>query len=348
MSFRWRFWLKHALIAAALVLMTTATAVYLSWQWLNRPLANLEVGSTFEVAQGESLTAVARRLSEQVDLAYPAVLLFYARIKEQTNIRYGEYELGESVTPLSLLFQLNEGRVKQRSFTLVEGITFAQAVEQIRNLEHIRKEVLSLTVSQLATRLGVTHSNPEGWLYPDTYVYSRQDSDWQLLKRAHQRMTDIMAEEWAGRDAELPYASPYEALIMASIIEKETGAAHERAEIGGVFVRRLQQGMRLQTDPTVIYGLGDSYKGNITRAHLRQKTPYNTYRIDGLPPTPIALPGRDAIHAALHPAQGETLYFVARGDGTHQFSTTLEQHKAAVREYQLKRVKDYRSSVQPQ
>jgi UPF0755 protein len=181
--------------------------------------------------------------------------------------------------------------------------------------------------------------------FPDTYLYSRGTTDLQLLERAHARMLAVLDQEWQDRAADLPYASVYEALIMASIIERETGLPEEREQIAGVFVRRLQQGMRLQTDPTVIYGVGGAFDGNLRRTHLEDDAnPYNTYRRDGLPPTPIALPGRASLHAALHPAEGTQLFFVARGDGGHEFSTTLADHERAVRKFQLRRKDDYRSS----
>ena len=176
---------------------------------------------------------------------------------------------------------------------------------------------------------------PEGLIFPDTYNFSRGTTDKALLERAAETMQEILAQEWPGRNVGLPYSNPYEALIMASIIEKETGLASEREQIAGVFIRRLNQGMRLQTDPTVIYGMGESYDGDLTRTDLRTATPYNTYMNSGLPPTPIALPGREAIAASLHPDQGDTLYFVARGDGSHYFSSTLQEHQQAVQQYQL-------------
>jgi len=185
----------------------------------------------------------------------------------------------------------------------------------------------------------------EGWFYPDTIVFSEGTSDIALLQQGKKKMEEVLSAEWQARAENLPYESPYEALVMASIVEKETGRAEERQEIAGVFVRRLNKGMRLQTDPTVIYGLGDSFQGNLRHRHLRADTPYNTYTRHGLPPSPIALPGQDAIHAALNPASGDTLFFVAKGDGSHYFSKTLAEHERAVNEYQrLKRRKDYRSS----
>lgn len=195
--------------------------------------------------------------------------------------------------------------------------------------------------------LGQANVHPEGRFFPDTYNFVRGQSDLDILRQANQRLQQVLAEEWAERADDLPYKNSDEALIMASIIEKETGVAHEREEISGVFNRRLKIGMLLQTDPTVIYGMGDNYTGKITRADLRRPTPYNTYVIAGLPPTPIAMVGREAIYAALHPKAGKSLYFVARGDGSHVFSNTLAEHNKAVREYQIKRRADYRSSPAP-
>jgi UPF0755 protein len=239
------------------------------------------------------------------------------------------------------------GEVVQYNLTLVEGWSFRQVREAL-----VRESKLDLTLSelddeQLMARLGQPGVNPEGRFFPDTYRFVRGMTDLDLLKQAYARLELVLAEEWAARADELPYKEPYDALIMASMIEKETGVSEERGAIAGVFIRRLRIGMRLQTDPTVIYGLGERYKGRLTRAHLREVTPYNTYQIDGMPPTPIALVGREAIHAALHPVAGRSLYFVARGDGSHVFSNSLEAHNRAVREYQLNRRADYRSSPAP-
>jgi UPF0755 protein len=196
-------------------------------------------------------------------------------------------------------------------------------------------------------KLGHPNVFPEGRFFPDTYRYVRGMTDAELLKQAYNRLDAVLQEEWEKRAADVPYVDPYQALIMASLVEKETGVPQERGEIAGVFVRRLQQGMLLQTDPTVIYGLGERYNGKITRAFLKEATPYNTYVISGLPPTPIAMVGREAIHAAMNPVAGSSLYFVARGDGSHVFSDDLEAHNAAVKEFQLKRRADYRSSPAP-
>jgi UPF0755 protein len=259
-------------------------------------------------------------------------------------IRTGEYLLRQGMTPLELLTALNEGDVVHHQVTLVEGKTFRQTLATLLAEEKLHKSLNGLPDPILIERLGIDGNNLEGLFFPDTYQYTVDMSDADVLKQAHQKMQMILEEEWQARDANLPYKNSYEALIMASIVEKETGAPEERPAIAGIFVRRLQKGMRLQTDPTVIYGLGDAYKGNLTKQHLLDDTPYNTYTRAGLPPTPIALPGREAIHAALHPEPGDSLFFVGKGDGHHYFSATLAEHEKAVRKYQLVRKKDYHSS----
>jgi UPF0755 protein len=221
--------------------------------------------------------------------------------------------------------------------TLVEGWNFREVLEAVREHPVIVDTLpAEATASDVMALLGHPDEHPEGRFFPDTYLFPRDTTDVQFLMRAFERMETILEDEWEQRAAELPLKDPYEALILASIIEKETGRADERTEIAGVFIRRLRKGMLLQTDPTVIYGLGDSFDGNLRRRDLEADNPYNTYRRAGLTPTPIAMPGRDAIHAALHPADGDALYFVAKGDGSHQFSATLGEHNRAVRRYQLK------------
>ncbi|MCV6604581.1 MAG: endolytic transglycosylase MltG, partial [Porticoccaceae bacterium] len=277
-------------------------------------------------------------------------VLVYARLAALTDIQAGDYQLEPGVTPIQLLRQLNSGEVIFHQVTLPEGLTVKQWLQRLRQQPHLKSD---LSDAELVEFIGGntndnTNDSPEGWLFPDSYRYHRGDSIEQILKQANRAMVGTLEKLWPERDIGLPYQSPYEALIMASIIEKETGVAWERPQIAGVFVRRLQKGMRLQTDPTVIYGLGERYKGNLTRTHLREKTPYNTYVIKGLPPTPIANPGAEAIHAALHPADSSALYFVAKGDGSHYFSATLKEHEQAVEKYQRsQRRSDYRSSPVP-
>lgn len=333
------------LVLLLVIIISVAVGLY-AWRWLHLPLDIPADRQVIELSPGDSLSRVAYRLENGVNLQHPRLLILYAKAIKATNVKLGEYELPAKITPVELLQLLHDGKVKQRSLTLVEGITFAQALQLISQNPFLQPELQTEDAASVGQRLGVEQSNPEGWLFPDTYVYSKYTTDWDLIQQAYQRMQQVLEEEWADRAEGLPYETPYEALIMASIVEKETGAPHERAQIAGVFTRRLKLGMRLQTDPTVIYGMGSSYQGKIGRSHLREKTPYNTYTIDGLPPTPIALPGRDAIHATLHPADGDSLFFVAKGDGTHQFSATLAEHNAAVRKYQLQRSSTYRSTVQ--
>jgi UPF0755 protein len=237
--------------------------------------------------------------------------------------------------------------VVQYSLTLVEGWNFRQVRAALAKQEKLQQTLAALSDSELMSKLGHAGVFPEGRFFPDTYKYVRGMSDEDLLRQAYERLDEVLASEWSERASNVPYSDPYQALIMASLIEKETGVPQERGEIAGVFVRRLQNGMLLQTDPTVIYGMGERYTGKLTRADLREATPYNTYMISGLPPTPIAMVGREAIHAALNPVAGSSLYFVARGDGSHVFSDDLPAHNNAVREYQLKRRADYRSSPAP-
>ncbi len=336
-----RVWQLLAMVVV-LGVVGVALALLAARNWLSEPVA-MGVDSVM-LQPGDNLYSVSRRLPAIDGEFTRRIWIAHARLTGATNIKQGEYDLPPLISPAGLLQMFNDGKVKQRTFTWVEGITVSQALAVLRSQSYLAEAQPALSMESLRAQLQLDYPNAEGWLFPDTYHYSRDASPWELIRQSYQRMQSALDAEWEGRAPGLPYNSPYEALIMASIIEKETGAPEERAEIAGVFVRRLQKGMRLQTDPTVIYGLGEEYQGNIRRKHLRQPTPYNTYVIKGLPPTPIALPGREAIHAALHPAEGETLFFVAKGDGTHQFSVTLQEHEAAVRAYQLKRAENYRSS----
>jgi UPF0755 protein len=259
----------------------------------------------------------------------------------------GEYRMTPGMDIDALLGLWKRGEVVQYSLTLVEGWNFRQVRAALAKQPKLGQTLVGLSDSELMTRLGHPGVFPEGRFFPDTYRYVRGVSDAELLKRAFTRLDDVLDEEWNKRAADVPYVDPYQALTMASLIEKETGVPQERGKIAGVFVRRLQLNMLLQTDPTVIYGLGERYNGKLTKALLKEATPYNTYMNAGLPPTPIAMVGREAIHAALNPAPGNSLYFVARGDGSHVFSADLDAHNAAVREFQLKRRADYRSSPAP-
>nr|WP_269807710.1 endolytic transglycosylase MltG [Pseudomonas sp. NMI795_08] len=265
-----------------------------------------------------------------------------------TPLHTGEYRLTPDMTVGQLFDAWQRGDVVQYNLTLVEGWTFRQVRAAVARHEKLKHTLDGLSDSEVMDKLGHTGVFPEGRFFPDTYRFVRGMSDVELLQQAYMRLDEVLAKEWAERTTDLPYRDPYQALIMASLVEKETGIPQERNQIAGVFVRRLRLGMMLQTDPTVIYGMGERYNGKITRADLREPTPYNTYTISGLPPTPIAMVGREAIHAALNPSDGSSLYFVARGDGSHVFSDDLDDHNSAVREFQLKRRADYRSSPAPQ
>lgn len=290
----------------------------------------------FQIRPGASLASVAGSLEQQGIVRQAMPLVWYARVKGLGGaLKAGEYPVAPTDTPISLLNRFVRGQVVQHAFTIIEGWNFAELRAALARSEHIKHTLADASDEDVMRAIGLPELHPEGQFLPDTYRFPRNMSDVDFLRRAHDALEKLLTREWAGRSADLPYSNPHEALVMASIIEKETGAAAERAQIGGVFVRRLHKGMRLQTDPTVIYGVGQRFDGNLTRKHLRTDTPYNTYTRAGLPPTPIAMAGRAAIRAALHPATGNSLYFVARGDGTHKFSATLKQHQAAVRRFQL-------------
>ncbi len=259
----------------------------------------------------------------------------------------GEYRMTPGMTVRDLFEVWRRGDVVQYSLTLVEGWNFRQVRSALAKHEKIKQTLDGLSDAEVMDELGHPGVFPEGRFFPDTYRFVRGMTDVEFLQQAYARLDEVLAKEWAERPADLPYRDPYQALIMASLVEKETGVPQERGQIAGVFVRRMRIGMLLQTDPTVIYGMGERYNGKITRADLREPTPYNTYTNAGLPPTPIAMVGREAIHAALNPTPGSSLYFVARGDGSHIFSDDLDAHNSAVREYQIKRRADYRSSPAP-
>ena len=311
---------------------------------LKRPLTIAEE-RLLDVPAGATPSGMLNRLEDEGVLDGALWLRLYWRFNlEGKGLHSGEYRLTPGQTARDLLESWRRGEVVQYSLTLVEGWNFHQLRAALASQERLEQTLGGEDDAAVMRRLGLDGQHPEGRFFPDTYRYVRGTRDIDLLRQAHERLVSVLDEEWGKRAADLPYRDPYQALIMASLVEKETGVASERDEIAGVFIRRLRQGMLLQTDPTVIYGLGERYAGNLTRAHLREATPYNTYVNAGLPPTPIAMVGREALRAALHPADGDSLYFVARGDGTHVFSRTLDEHNRAVREFQLKRREDYRSS----
>ena len=327
---------RHLLIAALTIFIA---AVLIGYRTLFSEIRLLSADSTpvkIEVVAGSSLSRVAMELSKAGYLSSPTLFKLWARLQGAENsIQTGEYELSAGITPAQLLDKIVRGDSVQYRITLVEGWTFQQALEALWSAENIRSSLNNSSPTEIAQRMNLDYENPEGLLYPDTYFYTKGTLDIELLLRANERLDTVLSQAWESRLGALPYANSYEALTMASIIEKESASNSERALIAGVFVARLNLGMRLQSDPTTIYGMGDRYVGNIRRADLLEQTPYNTYRIDGMPPTPIALSGKESIVAALNPSASDYLYFVARVDGSHQFSRTLEEHNAAVREHQL-------------
>jgi len=321
-------------VLAGLALLAGGVVAY-TLHWNGQPL-DITADTRVELRPGQSFASFAETLGEAGLIARPALWTALARVTGTARrVQAGEYWVRVGDTPAVLLERLLAGEVIAYEVTLLEGWTVKRALAELAAQETLTHDLSSVDESTLLGVLGLPEGNAEGLFYPDTYRYERGASDADILRRANRKLQDVLTELWAGRDAGLPYASPYEALIVASLIEKETGREEDRARIAQVFATRLSRGMRLQTDPSVIYGIGQSFDGNLTRAHLKTDTPYNTYTRKGLPPTPIALVGSRSIEAALHPAAGDFLYFVSRGDGTSHFSVSLEEHEAAVRRYQL-------------
>ncbi len=322
------------LLLAAVAVVVAAGAY--AWWYVTTPVVVARLPIEFEVTQGASFRTAAQKIEEQGILVgrYPFELL--ARVLQRdADIKAGSYELTASVTPMQLLDKLTRGDVTQADVKVIEGWTFRQMRAALDASPFLRHDTLGLVDAEVLKRLGAVESHPEGLFFPDTYLFSKGASDLRVLHRAYGAMSRHLAQEWGARDSSVPYHSPYEALIMASIVEKETGRASERERIAGVLVNRLRIGMLLQVDPSVIYGLGDRFDGNLKKIHLLTDGPYNTYTRAGLPPTPIALTGQASLRAALRPAKTDSLYYVARGDGTSAFSRTLEEHNRAVRKYQL-------------
>jgi UPF0755 protein len=344
----------RTLIGSSLLILTFSGISYLFiWDILNRPVSlsdNLELDSKgrylLSIEKGSNLKRVNTELRRHKIIASDFLLTSWARLTNKNQIQAGDYWITSVDTPKTLVEKFVQGDIAHYSITFPEGWSFKQWLLALGHIPQF-SSIKHMTETKLLSRISSDIEHPEGWFFPDTYNYTKNDSVFTLLKQAHSRMRTELERAWLSRDANLPYKSAYEALIMASIIEKETGKADERTEIAGVFVRRLQQGMRLQTDPTVIYGMGNRYQGNIRHSDLREYTTYNTYRINGLPPTPIAMPGLASIKAALNPKTGSSLYFVARGDGSHQFSDTISDHNKAVRKFQIEqRAKNYQSAPQ--
>jgi UPF0755 protein len=304
--------------------------------WSQQPI--IKAGSDtipFTVTAGSGVRGAAQEVAKSGVPVQPLMLEALARISgKASRIKAGSYELEAGMSPQRLIEQLVRGEFAQHSLVVIEGWTFRQMRQAIAENAALKHDTVNLTDAELLAKISTDYQQPEGLFFPDTYLFAKGASDLQIYKRAHALMQKKLEEGWANRAPDLPYKAPYEALVMASIVEKETGQKADRDLIAGVFVNRLRKGMLLQTDPTVIYGMGERYRGNIRKRDLQTDTPYNTYTRPGLPPTPIALPGAAALAAALNPARTDALYFVARGDGTSHFSGSLSEHNQAVNKYQ--------------
>jgi UPF0755 protein len=325
----------------------------LGWFWMSyqafcdTPLTLTQPEQYFVIEPGSSVGGIASSLTERGLIESSRMFRWMVRLNgEAQHIQAGEYLLTEGMTPAQLLQNMVHGKVRQYSVTLIEGHTFREMMQQLNATPNLKHTLSGLSDSGIMARLGHPDEHPEGRFLPETYHFPRGMSDVEFLRRAYNALDDVLANEWEQRDVGLPFKTSYEALILASIVEKETGLESERPQIAGIFIRRLEKGMRLQTDPTVIYGMGPDFDGNLRRKDLKRDGPYNSYTRRGLPPTPIAMPGADAIHAVMHPDEGDSLYFVAKGDGSHYFSATIEEHNKAVIKYQRsgRRRKDYTSS----
>lgn len=323
----------RAAFIAAVVGLSSLGGIYVYWMMRH----SLDPGTeTYLVKSGSTFRSLARQLYERRAVPEPYTITWIAYLTGRSRqIKAGEYRFRQGITLTELLDQVVAGRVVEYPITFVEGWTFRQLLKALEAAPKLTHTLGGLSPAQVMAKIGHPGLHPEGRFFPDTYYYSLGHTDVHVLTRAFERMQALIKEEWERRDPDLPLSNADEALILASIVEKETGRPDERNLIAGVFVNRLRKGMKLQTDPTVIYGMGTSFDGNIRLKDLRHDTPYNTYTRAGLPPTPIAMPGRASVAATLHPARTPALYFVSRGDGSHVFSATLQEHTAAVTKYQL-------------
>lgn len=323
--------LLHWLLIVALIVAGAAG------YYVFRPLTPPALPFDFSLQQGSSLTSAAHQMRQAGVLQDAQTFILLGRsLGLAAQIKPGNYQLTKPASLYELLQMVNKGRVAQSDLAIIEGWTFKQFREALNAAPKLQHDSAALSNSEILQRIGATEKHPEGLFFPDTYIFPSGSSDLALLKRAYQTMQKHLQESWAGRDKDLPLESPYQALILASIVEKETGQARDRSMIASVFINRLRKGMRLQTDPTVIYGIGDKYDGNIRKRDLLKDTEYNTYTRDGLTPSPIALPGKESLQAVMHPAASSALYFVSRGDGSSQFSSSLIEHNKAVNRYQIK------------
>jgi UPF0755 protein len=327
-----RTWIKRLVTLAGLA--SLAGAGGLAW-YGHRPLSIAPLPKTFNVVPGTNLRTLSTMLEREGVIGNAQAFWLLGRVLgEAGTLKVGVYVLDRPLTPLELYAKIQRGDVTQAIVQFIEGWNWHEVQAELAAQPMLKNDSAAMSEAGILQAIGAEESHIEGLLFPDTYFYAPQASDLSVLRRAYRRQHEKLMAAWEARAPGLPYRTPYEALIMASIVEKETGAASERPQIAGVFLNRLRLGMRLQTDPTVIYGLGDRYDGKLHKVDLQRDTPYNTYTRGGLPPTPIAMPSEAAIEAALHPAQTDALYFVARGNGTHVFSSTLEAHNRAVNRYQ--------------
>lgn len=331
-----RHLLRVFLVLLIIAAVLAGGGIWWSRNWLRTPVATLQEPTIFEVPRGASLRAVASSLAERGLLDRPQVWIAWARLAGRAgDLKAGEYELRPGLTPQQILERLSSGEVLLHSVTFIEGSNFAAVRAALAANDAVRQDHANESDADIMTALEAAELHPEGQFFPDTYQFPRGTSDLELLRIAYARMQEELARAWESRAPDLPLAGPYEALILASIVEKETALERERAQIAGVFIERLRRGMRLQTDPAVIYGMGQAYDGNIRRADLSRDTPYNTYTRAGLPPTPIAMPSAESLRAVVQPDVSGALFFVAtgEGDGSHYFSRTLAEHNQAVRRY---------------
>lgn len=286
------------------------------------------------ISSGDTYSKFIDRLAKENSVNFPIILKLYQKFMIHDSMKAGVYEVNQGMSVRQVLDMLSNAENAQMNRILViEGTTFKQLVQNLKKDPYVTKTILNLPQDQLLKQLNISYSHPEGLFAPDTYFFAKGETDKKILTDLYHRQMKSLDEAWTKKATNLPYKDKYEALIMASIIEKETSLDKELEQVSGVFVRRLKMGMRLQTDPTVIYGMGENYKGNITRNDLRTPTAYNTYTINGLPPTPIALPSKKAIEAAMHPDDSKNIYFVATGNGGHKFTASLDEHNRAVQEY---------------
>jgi len=330
-----RIRLRHWLLATVVISVSLVACFALEiWNFYHAPVVKHHNAVILTIKPGQSIRQIARYLNHHGVIPRPPTFVFMSRIKGLSrSVQAGEYQFAKGSTANDVLDIIADGRVYLRDYTLVEGWNFKQTLDMLHSNAYLKHDLIGLTPFQIMAKISSKNKSPEGHFFPETYLFARYTAESDILKNAYELMQEQLMLEWAGRAENLPYKSPDDALIVASLIEKETAIDDERPQIAGVIIRRLAKKMYLQIDPSVIYGLGKHYNGKLTKADLALKTPYNLYKQKGLPPTPIAMPSLASIRAALHPASGNSLYFMAKGDGSHVFNATLEAHNKAVKQY---------------